>query len=183
MSNAAVLAIEHVGKSRFALERRSDGKSLKPVSVPSPYEFPVVGQPNSNLMRELRWYLEEFLRYPFHPNTLKAEHVLDALRGWGTAAFNALFDRRDAGTWLGGASVLQVRSDDPNILSWPWEALFDPKLNYVSQHRSVERRLNKIDDPPPLGALPTDCVNILLVVARPYKDDVHYRSVAQRWSK
>lgn len=181
MSNAGVLAIEHVGEAGFVLKRlsASDVKSLDAVTIPSPYEFAVEGQPNSNLMRELRWYLEDFLDYPFHPDTLKAEHVLDALRGWGTKAFNALFDRRDAGTWLGGASVLQVRSDDPNILSWPWEALYDPQLNYVSQHRSVERRLNKIADPPALGDLPTDCVNILLVVARPYKGDVRYRSIAR----
>jgi len=169
-----VLAIEHVGEAGFVLKRlsASDVKSLDAVTVPSPYEFPVEGQPNSNLMRELRWYLEDFLDYPFHPETLKAEHVLDALRGWGKAAFNALFNRRDAGTWLGGAGTLHVRSDDPNILSWPWEALFDPQLSYVSQHLSVERRLNKIADPPDLGTLPTDCVNILLVVARPYEADV-----------
>ena len=181
MSNAGVLAIEHVGEAGFVLKRlsASDVKSLDAVTVPSPYEFPVEGQPNSNLMLELRWYLEDFLDYPFHPETLKAEHVLDALRGWGTTAFNALFDRRDAGTWLGGAGTLQVRSDDPNILSWPWEALYDPQLNYVSQHRSVERRLNKIADPPALCALPTDSVNILLVVARPYEDDVRYRSIAR----
>jgi hypothetical protein len=41
-----------------------------PVPVPSPYEFPVEGQPHSNLMRELRWYLEHFLDYPFDPETM-----------------------------------------------------------------------------------------------------------------
>jgi hypothetical protein len=29
-------------------------------------------------MRELRWYLDQFLDYPFHPETNHADHVLDA---------------------------------------------------------------------------------------------------------
>jgi hypothetical protein len=60
-----------------------------------------------------------FSDYPFHPETDHAEHVLDALRAWGTQAFNALFDSRDAGKWLDNSSILQVRADDPHILSWP----------------------------------------------------------------
>jgi len=52
-------------------------------------------------------YLEGFLDYPFHPKTVHAEHVLDALRACGHSSFNALFDRRDAGGWLAASSVLQ----------------------------------------------------------------------------
>jgi tetratricopeptide (TPR) repeat protein len=181
-TTSAALAIEHVDKSTpaaFTLKRLPDGKSAAAVEIASPYEFPVEGQPNSNLMQELRWYLEKFLDYPFHPETDHAEHVLDALKGWGTQAFNALFDRRDVGNWLAGAGILQVRSDDPHILSWPWEALFDPRANYLAHERRIERRLNQLADPPALGALPNDRVNILLVVARPYEDDVRYRSIAR----
>src|SRR5258708_2624437 len=130
-------------------------------------------------MRELRWYFEKFLDYPFHPETEHAERVLDALKGWGTQAFNALFDRRDVGSWLAGAGILQVRSDDPHILSWPWEALFDPQANYLAHERRIERRLNKLRDAPILNTRPSDRVNILLVVARPYTADVRYRSIAR----
>jgi len=139
----------------------------------------VEAQPDTNLMRELRWYLERFLDYPFDPELAHAGRVLDALQAWGTQAFNALFDRRDAGEWLAKSEVLQVRSDDPRILSWPWEALFDPQRSYLAHDRRVERRLNRISDPPPLAALPNDRVNILLVVARPYAADVRYRSIAR----
>src|SRR6266404_3433879 len=129
MATTAALAIEHVEGSAppvFKLTRYPDGKSVAPVTIFSPYEFPVEGQPNSDLMRELRWYLEHFLDYPFHPEIAHSEHVLDALKASGTLAFNALFDHRDAATWLAASGILQVRSDDPHILSWPWEALFDP---------------------------------------------------------
>jgi tetratricopeptide (TPR) repeat protein len=177
------LVIEHVEGSSppaFKLTRPEDGKSLPLVAIGSPYEFPVEGHPNSPLMRELRWYLEQFLDYPFHPETDHADHVLDALRAWGAQAFNALFDRRDAGTWLASSTILQVRADDPHILSWPWEALYDPQAGAFQAHqRRLERRLNRLPDPPPATDLPNERVNILLVVSRPYKVDVRYRSIAR----
>src|SRR5260370_28576196 len=147
MAPTAALAIEHAEKSSppvFNLTRLPDGKSAAPVTILSPYEFPVEGQPNSNLMLQLRWYLEQFLDYPFEPEIGHADRVLDALKAWGTQAFNALFDRRDAANWLAAAGILQVHSDDPQILSWPWEALFDPQSNYVAHQRRVERRLNRL---------------------------------------
>ena len=171
--------VEGASPAAFTLTRYPDGKSLAAVAVASPYEFPVEGQPNSHLMRELRWYLERFLDYPFPPEVVHAEHVLEALRGWGTGAFNALFDRRDAGSWLAASGILQVRSDDPAILSWPWEALFDPQANYLAHERRIERRLNRLPDPPAAADVPNDRVNILLVVPRPYQDDVRYRSIGR----
>ena len=177
------LAIEHVDGSSpaaFKLTRLEDGKSLSSVAIGSPYEFPVEGRPNSLLMRELRWYLEQFLDYPFHPETDHADHVLEALRAWGTQAFNALFDRRDAGDWLGHSSILQVRADDPHVLSWPWEALYDPQADaYLAHQRRMERRLNRLPDPQPAADLPNERVNILLVVCRPFEHDVRYRSIAR----
>jgi tetratricopeptide (TPR) repeat protein len=182
MATNAMLAIAHDetwGPPTFTLTRFPEPRSLAPVAIPSPYGFPVEGLPNSNLMRELRWYLEKFLDYPFHPDTVHAEHVLDALQAWGTQAFNALFDRRVAGAWLADSGILQIRSDDPDILSWPWEALFDPHASYLAHDRRIERRLNKLPAPRPYATLPSDRVNILLVVARPYPGDVRYRSIAR----
>src|SRR5947209_20193206 len=112
------LAVEHVEGSTppaFKLTRLSDGKWLPAVALPSPYDFPVEGRPNSHLMRELRWYLENFLEYPFHPETLHADHVLDALRSWGSQSFNAIFNRRDAGAWLAASSILQISPDNPHV--------------------------------------------------------------------
>jgi len=182
MRDSAALAIEHVEEASprtFRLVRLLNGESSPPVTIPSPYEIAVEGLPSSNLMRELRWYLEQFLDYPFPPETDHAERVLEAVRTWGTQAFGALFDRHDAAAWLADSDTLQIRSDDPHILSWPWEALCGPQTNYLAHQRRIERRLKRAADPQPFGDLPKDRVNILLVVARPYKGDVRYRSIAR----
>ena len=65
--------IQHIDESdppSFNVIRGSDNKKLGgPYDVPSPIGYPVEGRPNSELMQELRWYLEEFLDYPYEPNT------------------------------------------------------------------------------------------------------------------
>ena len=79
MGTTAALAVEHVEGSSpptFILSRLRKLKSAAPVTISSPYEFPVEGQPNSNLMRELRWYLDKFLDYRFDPETTHAERDL-----------------------------------------------------------------------------------------------------------
>ena len=67
------------------------------------------------------------------------------------------------------------------MLSWPWEALYDPEIGVIGQTCQVERRVEKnVRDAPPLSKdLPTDAVNILLVIARPFEGDVSYRSVGR----
>jgi CHAT domain/NB-ARC domain len=182
-SGSSTLIIEHIDSSSpatFRLCRLCDGGSLGSHELVSPHDTAVEDQPNSNLMRELRWYLESFLDYPFAPEIDRADHVLDALKGWGKKVFNTLFDRRDARKWLSRSSILQIRSNDPYIMSWPWEALFDPQAgSYIAHQHRIERRLNQLADPPAMRSLPRNRVNILLIIARPYSEDVSYRSIAR----
>src|SRR5206468_1602677 len=130
--------------------------------VTSPVGFAVEGRPDADLMRELRWYLEAFLGYPFHPETEHAERVLAALRLWGEQAFGALFGDADGGALLADARRdgddrlhVQVSSDDPRVLAWPWEALHDPRTGALALTCQIERRLNAIRDAPEgLGSYP-----------------------------
>jgi hypothetical protein len=105
---------------------REDHKASEPVCVTSPFGFAVEGRPESDLVRELQWYLEDFLEYPFPPNTDRAEHVMDALDSWGKRAFKELFDAGRARDFFHKATRdghknlrLQIMSDDPRILQWP----------------------------------------------------------------
>ncbi|HLN26349.1 MAG TPA: tetratricopeptide repeat protein [Gemmataceae bacterium] len=111
----------------------------------------------------------------------------DALRAWGKQAFESLFGDRAGGRLFDGATSdayiklhLQISSDDPRVLGWPWEALYDPEVGYLAQTCQIERRLNQIRDVQKLPeSLPRDRVNILLVTARPYQGDVQYRSISR----
>jgi len=172
---------------RFTVIRQKDGKCAPPVAVTPPLAFPVEGRPDSNLLNELPWYLEDFLDYPFPPHTDRAENVTAALEAWGREAFNDLFSSRQAGEWFQEATrdgyenlCLQIMSDDPLILQWPWEALLDPQATWLAVSSLIERRLNEVRDPVPLPEeLPRDIINILLVTCRPYEEDIHYRSISR----
>jgi tetratricopeptide (TPR) repeat protein len=183
------LMITHVAASepaQFEIVRLRDGKRTQPIGVPSPYGFPVAGRANDHLMSQLAWYLERFLDYPFPPRTEQAAAVEDALEAWGRQVFDALFDSGLARDWMADAKrtpgfQLHISSDDPAILSWPWEALCDPEAGVLAHRAQIERRLNEhLSDPSPLSdKLPHDRINILLITARPYDQDVQYRSISR----
>jgi len=186
------LVISHIDKSDpplFKVQRikGADVKIADSVEVTPPVVYPVDGLPTSDLMAELRWYLEDFLRYPFPPETDHAQRALDTLRNWGKEAFSALFGSMHGRDWFKDATRdgleqlhLKISSDDPTILAWPWEALCDPESDFLSLGCRMERKLNRIADPLALPeSLPKDRVNILLVTARPFEGDVHYRSISR----
>ncbi len=89
--------------------------------------FPIAGRPNGTcLMEELRWYLEDFLKYPFDPWTDRADQVLRGLKAWGEQTFEALFGNLSGGALFHAATAeayasltLQIASDSPGVLSWP----------------------------------------------------------------
>ena len=181
--------LENTAPPQFEVLRPSDAKPAGPFSPPPAAGFPVEGRPDSDLLQELRWYLEDFLTYPFPPETDHAKRVLKALQDWGEQSFRALFANRDAGRMFDAATAadyanlrLQISSDDPRILAWPWEALRNDEIGVELAHTCrIERKLNALPDPRPIPeALPQDRIRILLVVCRPYGDeDVRFRSVAR----
>jgi tetratricopeptide (TPR) repeat protein len=183
------LAIQHLPGSdpaSFRVVRLRDRKCSPPIPVISPVRFPVEGRPNSHLLRELQWYLETFLEYPFPPETEHADRVLKSLRTWGEQTFRALFDVSAAGRFVDESTRdysklhLQISSDDPRVLAWPWEALRDPEIGFLGQLCQVVRQLNTARNPQELSeSLSNDRVNILLVVSRPFERDVRFRSVAR----
>ena len=185
------LIIRHVETSdppQFQVVRLKDGKITPPAAIVSPASTPVKDLPNSNLSIELRWYLEEFLDYPFPPVTDRAEHVQDALRGWGEQAFAALFGAGPGRDFYHDAERaglenldLRIASDHPGVLAWPWEALADPQqAGALAHHCRIERQLDRGHDPVKLPKnLPRDRINILFVTARPYENDVRFRSLSR----
>ncbi|MBN1508702.1 MAG: CHAT domain-containing protein [Sedimentisphaerales bacterium] len=186
-----ILIIEHVPDSHPPAFRvvRCDPPQVSPDVTPitPPEQFGADQLPGSDLRRELRWYLEQFLDYPFPPNTDRAERATEALQAWGTHAFKALFHGGKARDWYhdvvrDGTEHLHLRivANEPSVLAWPWEALYDPERGYLASKCHIERQLNNVADPPPLPEnLPRDRLNILLVTARPFEGDVEYRSISR----
>ena len=187
----AALIIRHVEFSnppQFEVVRLQDGKTTAPVAIVSPAATPVKDLPNSNLSAELRWYLEDFLDYPFPPFTDRAERVQTALRGWGEQAFTALFGAGQGRDFYHDAYReglenldLRIASNDPGVLAWSWEALADPQQSgALAHHCRIERQLDRGHDPLPLPeGLPRGCINILFVTARPFEGDVRFRSLSR----
>jgi tetratricopeptide (TPR) repeat protein len=183
------LVIRHAATSdppRFIVERLGDGRAGPETLVPAPDSVPVEGRPNDTLSGQLRWYLEQFLSYPFDPELDHAVRVRTALKTWGQSAFNALFTpppaRRHYEQAVGNGFdklTLRIMSDSPAILAWPWESLEDPEAGRLAIHCQMERRLNAVRDPDTPKELPKDRVNVLLVIARPDAADVKYRSIAR----
>jgi hypothetical protein len=61
------------------------------------------------------------------------------------------------------------------VLGWPREALSDPDGATLAHGCPIERRLGELHDP-----LPTDRINILPIIARPYGDrDVGYHALVR----
>jgi tetratricopeptide (TPR) repeat protein len=186
------LIIHHLGSTgdqhRCQVWRQADGKVAAEVVLSAPETQPVEGRPDSNLSRELRWYLEEFLDYPFPPRTEVAERVQTALKTWGEAAFQALFhsgQERDfyQDAYRSGLEnlTLKIASDDPRLLAWPWEALRDPQTSgTLAQHCRMERQLSGQHDPLQVPAtLSRERINMLLVTARPYEEDIGFRALSR----
>jgi len=185
------LIVQHVPDSNppaFVVARHDPPQTTpETVRITPPEQFGAEQLPGTDLRRELRWYLEQFLDYPFPPNTDRAERAQDVLEAWGTHAFNALFHGGMARDWYrdivrDGMEHLQLRivANEPAVLAWPWEALHDPERGYLAYKCHIERQLNNVADPPPLPEnLPRDRLNILLVTARPFEGDVEYRSISR----
>jgi len=136
---------ENNGQPQFVVSRLRDGKTSKLVSLTSPDNITLANRSNSHLANDLRWYLERFLDYPFEPNTGLAEEIQDTLKQWGKDTFSNLFQGR-ARDWYQEARrnnlsqlTLKIASDDPRVLAWPWEVLYDPEggLMKISQKHSI----------------------------------------------
>lgn len=186
-----VLAIRHEqqinGRHQFTVQRLSDDfRSARAVGIDDPMARRVEAT-DLLLGNELTWYLEAYLTFPFGANAERAERVVNALRVWGADAFTALFSSGQARNVYREAVrdhhknlQIQIFSDSPAVLAWPWEALHDPQIGDLAHHCRIERCLNRIHDPCPLPeGLPHDRIGILLVTARPYTDDIDYRSISR----
>jgi len=143
---------------------------------------------------ELRWYLEEYLRFPYGAERERAARVEQEMQQWGESLFAQLFTKaafdpdpralyQEAVREGLDQCELCISSEDPEFLNIPWELIRDPTpgRGYLAPLMGGlfrQRSGQKIDAP--LRLSPEESFRILLVIARPYGErDVAFGTVAR----
>jgi len=159
-----------------------------------PHPLPFTNPLTPEDRRELRWYLEEYLTFPYGAERDRAAGVEARMARWGEALFAQLFPAADAQPDPQAFYQEAVRdgldrcelcisSEDPAFLSLPWELVRDPTpgRGYLAPSLAGlyrQRTGQKIESP--LAVAGSGSFRVLLVTARPYgRNDVDYCIVAR----
>ncbi|MEO0408270.1 MAG: tetratricopeptide repeat protein, partial [Cyanobacteria bacterium P01_A01_bin.135] len=177
------LLIEHVsGQIRLSWQRRQE----MPRSAP---EVPFTHPFDAEILGELRWYLEEYLDFPYGIYPDKAVAVEGQFQDWGQQLFDLVFQSSDEAREFYQEATrdgldrceVGIASDNPQVLNLPWELLYSPDDQFLAPKLAgIYRSLSGYMVRPELPALPNDKLNILLVIARPYDErDVAFQTIAR----
>ncbi len=125
---------------------------------------------------DLRWYLEEYWKWPYEGFALRGKQVEDLLVVVGKRLYEAAFGNSSAKgilhAWqqqLGGQRQISITSDIPGVLSLPWELLHDTE-GFLALRKpdpvSIVRRLAQSGTSAESATFELP-LRILLVTARP----------------
>jgi hypothetical protein len=174
------LHITDLGNSKVQISWQSGSAVLRSCPEPIPFADPLSVEDRE----DLRWYLEEYLQFPYGAERFKAERVEKKMEEWGKSIFEQIFAKCDfdsdprslyqeaVRTGLEKCELC-ITSEDASFLNIPWELIYDPTpgraylaLNLAGFYRY--RTGHKIDAP---SAVSRDApFRILLVIARPYRE-------------
>ena len=124
---------------------------------------------------EIRWYLEEYYRWPTEIDQLRAREIEANQERWGRVLFDALFDDREAGRHFerfvsdaAGEKRIIIEAKAPQVQRLPWELLavdsgplFARRRNPVSLYRRV-----RLETTPAIEAF-AQPQRVLLITALP----------------
>jgi CHAT domain len=154
-------------------------------SIPVPFAHPF----DEAALTDLRWYLEEYVSYPYGLEPEKAKKIEGQMQTWGQVLFGVVFDTDAKSRQFFQAAVasgldncnLSIVCDEPSILNLPWELLYTADEGYLApslggMYRSLSGQGVKDEWP----ELPGDRLNVLLVIARPDGErDIALKTVAR----
>lgn len=164
--------------SGFVATLNIDGQSQYPVTVSDPF--------TEQQERELEFYFEQWIRFPFDNQTI-AERAAASVQTYGESLFQQIFadpdaysDYRQACRSGLGQLQIEIEGDSPDFQALHWEALKDPKqpiplaVEAVFTRKRVQRGITAID------LAPSPVINLLVVTARPDEEaDVGYRTISR----
>jgi tetratricopeptide (TPR) repeat protein len=136
--------------------------------------------------RELEWYFEEWIRFPFSDTTI-ADRAAASVKAYGVALFEQVFggDRRAFVAYrevAGNLSEVEfVIQGDPGFQALHWEAMWDGEMPrplsvdaVMVRQRRVRNGIAKV------VRQDSTVLNLLVVTARPDEEkDVGYRTISR----
>lgn len=138
---------------------------------------------------ELRWYLEDYLKFPYGIFPDNAAKIEQKLQHWGQHLFELVFRTTEKGREFFQEATrdgldkceLGIISDNANVLNLPWELLYSPDYQFLAPSLAgMYRSLSTQGVKAPLPLMPDDKLNILLVIARPDDEkDVGFKTIAR----
>ena len=147
---------------------------------PLPFEDPL----SSEDRRELRWYLEEYLQFPYGAEESHARRVEEKMGEWGEALFSQVFPKVEAdpdprafyqeavraGLEQCELCVSSEHTEDTDFLNIPWELIRDPTpgRGYLAPSLGgLFRQRSGQAIQAPLEISHDEPFRILLIIARP----------------
>ncbi|MFN6463062.1 MAG: tetratricopeptide repeat protein [Nostoc sp. DedVER02] len=138
---------------------------------------------------ELRWYLEDYLKFPYGIFPDNAVKIEQKLQHWGQHLFELVFRSTEKGREFFQEATregldnceLGIISDNAEVLNLPWELLYSPDYQFLAPSLAgMYRSLSSQGVKAPLPKMPDDQLNILLVIARPDDEqDVGFKTIAR----
>ncbi len=178
------LRINHEGDSiQLSWQRgQTNPRSAPAVTFTHPFD--------QQALIDLRWYLEEYLRFPYGLADDNAAKIEQKLQDWGEQLFELVFRSSEKGRQFFQAATyegldqceLVITSDHPEVLTLPWELLYSPddRQFLAPSLAGMSRSLNEYAVRAEMGDLAQDKLNILLVIARPYGEkDIGLKTIAR----
>jgi hypothetical protein len=139
-------------------------------------------------LTNIRWYLEEYLRFPYGIYPDQATAIERQFQAWGKQLFELIFRSSERGRDFFQEATraglddceLGIISDNPTVLNLPWELLYSPDdLFLAPKLAGIYRSLSDFKVRAELPELPNDQLNVLLIIARPYEQDVGFQTIAR----
>ncbi|MDZ8070031.1 MAG: tetratricopeptide repeat protein [Nostoc sp. DedQUE08] len=177
------LRITHQGETiQLSWQRGYENPRLAP-AVPFQQPF------DEENAAELRWYLEDYLQFPYGIFPDNAAKIEQKLQQWGQQLFELVFRSTEKGREFFQEATregldkceLGIISDNAEVLNLPWELLYSPDYQFLAPSLAgMYRSLSTQGVKAPLPPMPDDQLNILLVIARPYDEqDVNFKTIAR----
>src|SRR4028118_2170666 len=185
-----------MAKNRLLVNHQGDsiqlswqqGKAAPHFAPAVPFEHPF----DTQALKDLRWYLEQYLRYPYGIEPDRAAKIEQKFRDWGQQLFTLVFYRTEEAQEFFQQAIreglerceIAIASNNPAVLNLPWELLYSPEHQFLAPLLAgIYRRVgiaHQAAVQTEIGEMPQDKLNILLVIARPYgEQDVAFQTIAR----